>query len=238
MKFPAPLIPGRLILRYKRFLADIELEDGQIITAHCANPGSMLGLCTPGAEVWVSHATNPAAKLKYKWELIRVADTLVGLNTAAANRLAEEAVLQSKINGLRGYGNIRREVKYGENSRIDLLLSGHSTLPDCYVEVKSVTLRRDGPAEFPDSVTKRGTKHLHELKTMVSFGHRAMMLYVIQRADCTEFSVADDIDPAYGSALRSAMAAGVETRCHTCHITPQAIVMTREIPVRLAQLDE
>ncbi|MGA0394474.1 MAG: DNA/RNA nuclease SfsA, partial [Rhodospirillales bacterium] len=166
MKFPDPLIRGKLIKRYKRFLTDVELEDGSIVVAHCANPGSMLSVNDEGAEVWLSPARNPERKLRYTWELIRIGRSLVGINTAKPNALIEEAIQKNIITELSGYDNIRREVKYGKNSRIDLLLESPNK-PPCYVEVKSVTMKRDrskkGPYEFPDAVTKRGTKHLGEL---------------------------------------------------------------------------
>jgi sugar fermentation stimulation protein A len=234
MKFPAPLIRGQLIKRYKRFLADIELENGALVTAHCANPGSMLGLAASGSEVWLSDAVNPAAKLRYKWELVRAGDGLVGINTGYANTVAAEAIEAGLIGALAGYSQLRREVKYGAHSRIDLLLED-DTRPPCYVEVKSVTLSRntEGAAEFPDSVTARGTKHLHELKEMVSQGARAMMLYIVQREDCGYFSVAGDIDPVYGKALEDARANGVEALCYACKVTTDEITLHRPLDVVL-----
>ncbi len=171
MQFPEPLIRGTLIRRYKRFLADVELDSGEAVTAHCANSGSMMGLAEPGAEVWLSPARNPKRKLRHSWELIRVGDGLVGIHTGHPNRIVEEAVRAGRIDGLAGYGGIRREVRYGKNSRIDLLLEGGGRAP-CYVEVKNVTLRRGGRAEFPDAVTARGTKHLGELARVVADGGR------------------------------------------------------------------
>jgi sugar fermentation stimulation protein A len=179
MRYPDPLIEGKLVKRYKRFLADIELSGGKMITAHCANSGSMLELIEPGSEAWVSPANNPKRKLKYTWELVRVRSTqvngaLVGINTSLANRIAEEAIIAGSIAELSGYPDIRREVKYGKNSRIDLLLSGTGDTK-CFVEIKSVTLKRGEIAEFPDAVTARGTKHLGELADQVAAGHRAVM---------------------------------------------------------------
>lgn len=237
MKFPAPLIRGHLIKRYKRFLADIELENGLSVTAHCANPGSMMGLATPGAEVWLSDAVNPKAKLGYRWELVRAGSGLVGINTGLANTLAAEAVEAGRIESLQGYSHIRREVKYGVNSRIDLLLEDGGNRPPCYVEVKSVTLSRNSgsgstsKAEFPDSVTARGAKHLHELKAMASQGARAMMLFVVQRDDCGYFSVAGDIDPVYAKALHEAVAGGVEVLCYACKVTSDEINLHRPIEI-------
>ena len=185
MKFNQPLRPARLLKRYKRFLADVVLEDGREVTVHCPNPGSMMGLSDPDSEVWLSPAP-PGRKLPFGWELIRVGDHLVGINTAWPNRLTEEALAAGRIEALSGYAARRREVPYGENSRIDLLLEAPDR-PPCYVEVKNVHLKRPAGAEFPDCVTKRGAKHLRELSAMVAAGHRAVMLYVVQRTDCDRF---------------------------------------------------
>lgn len=233
MKFEHELFHGTLIKRYKRFLTDVKLDSGEIVTAHCANSGSMLGLKGEGNEVWLSPAANPKAKLNYKWEIVRVGDTLVGINTSLPNKLVEQAILDGTIEELQGYKNLRREMKYGKNSRIDLFLSGHDDdQPDCYVEVKSVTLsREDGLGEFPDSVTSRGTKHLHELSDMVDAGSRSVMLYLAQRSDINKFKVASDIDPAYADALKIAKEKGVEAYCYICQITPSGINVGRSIPI-------
>lgn len=232
MKFEAPLLRGTLVKRYKRFLADVVLEDGSAVTAHTANSGSMRGCATPGAEVWLSPASNPARKLKYTWELVRVEGELVGINTAHPNALAAEAITAGQIPALAGYETLKREVKYGKSSRIDILLSTPGR-PPCYVEVKNVTLFRDGHAEFPDAVTERGTKHLAELSDMVEQGHRAVMLYVVQRAalGLTGFRPAADIDPTYAAALGTARAAGVETLCYTCDVAPHGITLTDPLPL-------
>ncbi len=226
MKFPDPLIRGRLVKRYKRFLADVELDGGDMVTAHCANSGSMLSVREPGSEVWLSPARNPERKLRYTWELIRVGRGLVGINTGLPNRLVEEAIVDGTIGELGGYSSLRREVKYGKNSRIDILLEDEA-LGKCYVEVKNVTMKRDpspaAPAEFPDGVTARGTKHLAELSDMVADGHRAVMVYLVQRQDSKRFTVARDIDPAYGAALDHAIGAGVEILCYGCKLTPKQI---------------
>lgn len=228
MKLPSGLIQGRLVKRYKRFLADVELEDGTQITAHCANPGSMMGLKEPGLHVWLSQNDNPKRKLKYSWELAEVGGGLVGLNTGAANRIVEEALGREAISELTGYDTMRREVAYGENSRIDFLLQKQNVSASCFVEVKSVTLsRQPGIAEFPDAVTARGTKHLTELENMVRQGHRAVMLYLMQRTDCTRFALADDLDPAYKSAFERAQASGVEALCYRCHISTREITLGR-----------
>ena len=185
MKFPAPLVRGTLIKRYKRFLTDVRLENGDVVVAHCANPGSMLSVNEPGSEVWLSPARNPERKLRWSWELIGVASGLVGINTSHPNGLVADAIEDGTVAELQGYASMRREVKYGKNSRIDILLEDEAK-PKCYVEVKNVTMRRDldgGPAEFPDSVTSRGAKHLVELADMVAEGHRAVMLYLAQRND-------------------------------------------------------
>jgi sugar fermentation stimulation protein A len=231
MRFPDPLIRGHLRQRYKRFLSDVELDDGSVVTAHCANPGSMLGLKEPGSEVWLSPARNPKRKLRYSWELVAVGNSLVGINTALPNGIAEDAIREGAIEELQGYQMLRREVKYGENSRIDILLQDDDKA-DCYVEIKSVTLmRQSGLAEFPDSVTARGAKHLVELGNMVADGHRAVMLYLIQRGDCDHFDIARDIDPKYDAAINLAQAAGVEAICYDCRISPEEIVVNQSIPL-------
>lgn len=234
MNFTTPLIEGTLIKRYKRFLADVTLDDGTVVTAHTANSGSMKGCCDPGSRVWLSPADNPNRKLKYTWELIEVADEIVGINTNHPNVLAYEAIRDGVIPELSGYDSVRREVKYGKSSRIDVLARADGK-PDCYVEVKNVTLFRDGHAEFPDAVTARGTKHLAELTDMVAEGKRAVMLYVVQRAatGLDGFRVAEDIDPAYGAALRAAMTAGVEALCLTCRVTPDSITLADPLPLAL-----
>ena len=228
MQFPA---------RYKRFLADITLESGAEIVAHCANPGSMMGLAEPGSEVWLSPNTNPKAKLDWRWELVRVGGDLVCINTAHANRVGEEAIGAGEIPELAGYASLRREVKYGQNSRIDILLEDDAR-PPCYVEIKSVTLRRPdgahpGAAEFPDSVTKRGAKHLAELADMVDSGARAAMLYLVQRGDCDHFRLAADIDPAYAAAMTDARARGVEALCYECGVTPRGIEIARPMKITI-----
>jgi sugar fermentation stimulation protein A len=241
MQFPDPLLRGTLIKRYKRFLADVTLDNvgdggtGGVVTAHCPNPGSMLGLNAPGSQVWLSPARNPNRKLRYTWELLRFDGRLVGINTAHPNALVEEAVHNGAIPELAGYDQVRREVRYGKNSRIDLLLAGGGR-PDCYVEVKNVHLKRDpagpgGAAEFPDSVTKRGTKHLVELSDMVAAGSRAVMVYVVQREDCDRFSLAADIDPGYAQAFSAARAAGVEAICYACKISLDGIHIAAPLPI-------
>lgn len=234
MRFPDPLQEGVLVRRYKRFLADVELPGEGLVTAHCANPGSMTGLTAPGAEVWLSPARNPSRKLSWTLELVRVGKALVGVNTGLANPVAAEAIAAGVVPGLAGYGSMRREVRYGEGSRIDLLLEDDDR-PPCHVEVKSVTLKRDqaipGLAEFPDSVTARGAKHLGELSRLVAAGGRAVMLYVVQRGDCDRFSLAADIDPAYARASDEARRAGLEIFCHSCNISTEAIVLSTAVNI-------
>ncbi len=234
MKFPNPLIKGTLIKRYKRFLADVALEDGTIVTAHCANPGSMINLKDPDMTVWLSPSTNPKRKLAYSWEMVESTisgnTALVGVHTNITNKLAEEAITSGIITELSDYQTLKREVKYGQNSRIDLLLSD-AHKPDCYVEVKSVTLMRQPPlAEFPDAKTVRGTKHLAELSTMVSQGKRAVMLYIIQRQDAQSFALCTDIDPDYVQAFAQAKQAGVEMLCYHCNLSTTKIEVVKAVP--------
>jgi len=234
MIFENALTEGRLIKRYKRFLADVELPDGSVVVAHCANSGSMLGCKEPGSRVYLSPNTNPKAKLDWRWEMVEVDGHLVGINTSHPNKLAEEAILGGVIPELAGYGGLRREVKYGKNSRIDILLEAPeeaSKPAQCFVEVKNVTLKVGDDAQFPDAVTARGTKHLRELMDMVAEGHRAVMLYLVQRGDCLSFAPAADIDPTYAAALREAKEAGVETLCYVCDLSTEGIRVDRPMPM-------
>jgi sugar fermentation stimulation protein A len=231
MRFQTQLVPARLTRRYKRFLADCVLEDGgAAITAHCANPGSMMGLAEPGTRVWLEPNDDPKKKLKYGWRLVDHENGhFTGVDTSLPNRALRAALMAGTLPPFAAYETVRPEVSYGANSRIDFLLQG-ADLPDAYVEVKSVTLSRaPGLAEFPDSVTARGAKHLAELAAMAAEGHRAVMLYLIQRTDCTRFTLAGDIDPAYAAAYRAARAAGVETFCFDTDISPDAIVIRSPI---------
>ncbi len=231
MRFPSPLIEARLIRRYKRFLADVELANGEIVTIHCANPGAMTGLVEPGMRVHLSRSANLKRKLPLSWEMVEADGGLVGINTAHPNRLAEEAIAAGAIPELAGYSGMRREVRYGRNSRIDILLTGPDR-PDTYVEVKNVHfLRRPGLAEFPDSVTARGAKHLAELSDAVAAGHRAVMLFVVQRSDAERLAIAGDVDPAYGAAFDLALAAGVEMLAYGCRLSVDEIVIAGAIPV-------
>ncbi len=235
MRFPTPLVRGTLIKRYKRFLADVRLDDGAMITASCPNTGSMLGLQEPGATVWLSHSDNPKRKYKHTWEMVEAdggrGPTLVGINTGHPNKLVSEAIAAGVISELDGYGVLKREQKYGANSRIDILLEDEDK-GRCYVEVKNVHLMRmGGLAEFPDAVTARGAKHLRELAGMVAAGHRAVMLYLIQRADAERFAVAADLDPAYAEAFAAAREAGVEAYAYACTLSPEAIEVAHRVEI-------
>jgi sugar fermentation stimulation protein A len=235
MRFAAPLVPATLVRRYKRFLADVVLPTGEEITAHVANPGAMTGLAAPGARVWLSKSDNPKRKLAYSWELIEVdfggGSELVGVNTAHPNGIVAEALAAGLIPELAGYATARREVKYGKNSRVDVLLEDPAR-PACYVEVKNVHLmRRQGLAEFPDAVTARGAKHLDELAAMVAAGHRAVMLYLIQIGSAERFALAADIDPTYAGAFARARTAGVEAIAWRCAITADGIACARAVPI-------
>ena len=224
MRFQTELVPARLIRRYKRFLADCRLQDGRDVVAHCANPGSMMGLAEPGQIIWLEPNDDPRKKLKFGWRLVDHENGhFTGVDTGIPNRMIRAALDARQIAAFAAYDTVRPEVKYGYKSRIDFLLQTDG-LPDVYVEVKSVTLSRQaGLAEFPDSVTARGAKHLDELARMVGDGHRAVMLYLVQRTDCSKLSLARDIDPAYAAAYEAARAKGVETLCFGTDITPHGI---------------
>ncbi|MDE1173517.1 MAG: DNA/RNA nuclease SfsA [Parvibaculaceae bacterium] len=232
MDFIAPLERTRLIRRYKRFLADVERADGSTLTVHCANPGSMLGLAEPGFGAFISDSGNPKRKLRHSLELIETGDgTLVNINTGAVNRLAEEAIRAGAVPSLTGFSSLKAEVAYGTGSRVDFLLTFPDQAPT-YVEVKSVTLSRaPGLAEFPDSVTARGLKHLDELARVVANGERAMMLFLVQRSDCTRFQAAGDLDPRYAAGLARAMEAGVEIVCLGCMIDKGSIRVDAPIEI-------
>ncbi len=226
MRFQTELLPARLIRRYKRFLADCVMETGEQVTAHCANPGSMMGLAEPGMRVWLEPNDDPKRKLGFGWRLVDHENGhFTGVDTALPNRALRAALIAREVAPLADYTNVRPEVKYGSNSRVDFLLT-EPGLPDAYVEVKSVTLNRTpGLAEFPDSVTARGAKHLAELANVARQGHRAVLLYLVQRTDCSHFQIARDIDPAYAIAWGAAHAAGLETLVIGTHITPDAVTL-------------
>ena len=235
MRFPSPLIPATLVRRYKRFLADVVLPGGEEITAHVANPGAMTGLAAPGTSVWLSKSDNRTRKLPYSWELAEVdlgsGMELVGVNTGHPNPLVGAAIAAGAMPELAGYGTLRREVKYGRNSRVDFLLEQQGR-PCCYVEVKNVHLMRTKAlAEFPDSVTARGAKHLDELGAMVVQGHRAVMVFLVQIGSADRLALARDIDPHYGATFDRARTLGVEAIAYRCVISAAEIAVAGAVPV-------
>jgi len=233
VRFESPLIAGTLLQRYKRFLADVRLADGAIITAHTPNTGSMLGCAEPGSRVWLRVVDNSQRKYPHAWELVEnAAGVLIGINTGVVNHLVREAISGGVIRELQGYATLRQEVRYGsENSRIDLLLEGGGR-PPCYVEIKNVTaVDAAGTAFFPDAVSARGSKHLRELMQVVAQGGRGVVLFCVQRGDARAVRPADDIDPLYGRTLREAVAAGVEALAYRADVTPRAIMLDTALPV-------
>jgi sugar fermentation stimulation protein A len=235
MLFSTPLISGTLVQRYKRFLVDVRLDDGTVITGTCANTGSMIGLKEPGMRVWLSTSDSPTRKYKHTWELVEAdlgrGPHLVGINTQHPNKLVEEAIHAGKLAAVKGYAELKREQKYGRNSRIDILMSDPAK-GLAYVEVKNVHLsRKPGLAEFPDSVTERGMKHLVELSDMVRDGHKAVMVFLIQRADVTKLSLARDIDANYADTFDAAVKAGVEVVALRCKLSTTEIVVDKAIPI-------
>ncbi len=239
MEFSPPLVRGRLIQRYKRFLADVILDDGTELTAHCPNPGAMLGLNMPGITVWLSKSPDPKRKLAYTLELVEAPAggasddvSVVGVNTIHPNRLVAEALAAGAIPELAGYASHRREVKYGEASRIDFLLEAPDR-PACWLEVKNCHLRRQGDlAEFPDCVAARSSKHLRELAAMAAQGDRAAVLFVVQRTDCEAFAACHDLDPVFARTLEEVAERGVEVLVYACEITPAAVRIARPLPWR------
>ncbi|KXF77196.1 XRE family transcriptional regulator [Paramesorhizobium deserti] len=231
MQFILPMVSGRLERRYKRFLADVTLDDGRFITASVPNTGSMLGLNAPGSRVWLSVSDGQKRKYAHALQIVEADGTLVGINTGLPNRIAEEAILAGMLPSLSGYADLKREQRYGRNSRIDILLSDDAR-PMSYVEVKNVHFMREpGLAEFPDTVTARGAKHLDELGDMVEAGHRGVMLFVIQRNDCSSFRLCQDLDPTYVRAFDRARQRGVEAYAIRCHITPEGIAADCVVPI-------
>jgi sugar fermentation stimulation protein A len=225
---------GRFLRRYKRFFVDVETEAGHTLTVHCANPGSMLGFLRPGAAVRCSTSDDPKRKLRHTLEMMRIGRTWVGLRTTRANGIAARVLAAGALPELAGYGEILREVRADEHSRLDFALAGHERdRRTAFLEVKSVTLAEAGVARFPDSVTERGRRHLETLARLRRAGHRAVLLFLVQRADCDRVAPADDIDPAYGSALRAAEAAGVELLALGARVTARAIAVERALPVVL-----
>ena len=232
MRFEKPLKKGKLIKRYKRFLADIEFENGELITAHCPNSGAMQGLVEPGTSVWVSPAVNRARKLPYTWEMVQVNGVFVGVNTSHPNGLVEEGIRAGYIPEFKEFISLKREVKYGQNSRIDILLEDEKGCLS-YVEVKNVHLKRGKTARFPSSVTARGAKHMQELSDMVLQGHKAYVIYVVQRDDCEDFALADDIDPFYGEKAKEALKKGVIPLVYACDVTTDEIRITHPMKMNL-----
>ena len=230
MEFKNQLVHGRLLTRYKRFLADVLLEDGSRVTAHCTNSGSMKSCLEDGAEVWLTPVDDPKRKTKFTWEMILIGGDWVGINTSNPNALAFEWVRDGIVPGLEGITSLKREVKW-EDSRFDLF--GEAPSGPCFIEVKNVTMKVGARALFPDAVTERGRKHLNTLIRVKKAGMRAVMLYVVQRMDVQMFSPARDIDPAYGKALDEAVRQGVEVYVVQARVTPEEITFHRTLPVEL-----
>ncbi len=229
--FPSPLVYGTLVKRYKRFLADIKFDTGEELTVHCPNPGAMMGITTPGLRVALSKAANPARKLAYSWEMVEVDNVWIGVNTSNPNLIVAQALAENTIPELAGYKNIKAEVKYGQNSRIDFHLTDGPT-EMCLVEVKNVHLiRGNDMAEFPDCVTARGAKHQLELAEQVKNGIRSVVLYVVQRNDALSFKVASDLDKAYGQAAQFARDAGVEMLAYSCNMEASGITLKQSLQV-------
>jgi len=229
MDFPQPLTRGRLAQRYKRFFADVALDDGSEITAHCPNPGAMLGLNAPGQVCWLSRSDDPKRKLAHTLEIVEADGSPTVVNTLLPNRLVAEALAAGAIPELSGYGVHRREVKYGAASRVDFLLEGPDR-PAAWVEVKGVTLHRGGGlAEWPDCVSARGARHMAELGEMTRLGDRAVVLFVVLRADCDRFELARDLDPAFAAAFDRVRASGVEALVYGCEVSPRRIVVGRRL---------
>lgn len=229
MLLPQPLIHGRLVSRYKRFFADLVLDDGQEITAHCPNPGAMLGVKDAGQGAWVSWSDDPKRKLAYTLQMVEQGNALVGINTLLPNRLVAEALAADALPELSGYMTIKPEVKYAEASRVDFLLT-HPDRPPCWLEVKNCHLSRSpGLAEFPDCKAARSTRHLEDLSAQVREGHRAVVLFVVQREDCETFSACAELDPAFAAGLDAAARAGVEVLVYACEMGTQAVRIARRI---------
>lgn len=231
MRFQTPLLPGRLIRRYKRFLAEVELDGGAVVTAHCPNPGAMTGLDAPGLRVWLEPNDDPARKLRYGWRVAGLpGGHFAGIDTAVPNRVVGAALRAGVIPQLAAYETVRAEVRYGTRSRVDFLLSAPS-LPDAWVEVKNVHLcRTPGLAEFPDCVTLRGARHLAELAAMAAQGQRAVLVYLVQRTDCARVALAADLDPGYARAAAAALAAGVEMLCFAAEVSPTGVDLGTQLP--------
>lgn len=234
MEFTPPLQQGVLLRRYKRFLADIQLDDGGEITIHCPNTGSMRNCLFPGESVWFSTSNNLKRKYAHTWELTATpTGCLIGIHSGQANTLAEEAITRGVIAELQGYTQLSREVKYGdENSRIDILLRDDKKA-DCYIEVKSCTLLENGQGYFPDAISLRGQKHLRELMQVIKQGQRAVLLFVVQHSDIDCVAPAEHIDPEYAKLLKQAVISGVEVLAYRCLLSPTQIALAHSVPVRV-----
>lgn len=230
MIFKNPLIHGTLIKRYKRFLADIKLDNGEVVIAHCTNSGSMKSCIENGAEVYLTHVDDPKRKTQFTWEMIKINNNWIGVNTSWPNLLAYEAIKNSEIEKLSGYTYVKREVKFGD-SRFDVYCENENE--KCFVEVKNVTMKEGDYALFPDSVTTRGQKHLKTLVEVKKSGYRAVMLYIVQRSDVSIFGPADKIDPDYARLLNEAVDSGVEVIVIHAKVSPESIVLKNELSVDL-----
>jgi sugar fermentation stimulation protein A len=230
MIFETPLLPGVLVKRYRRFLAEIQLPSGETVLAHCPNSGSMKGVNLPGHDVMVSYHGDPRRHLNYTWEMIRADDDWVGINTLVPNRIVAEALEEDRIPALRRYGEYRSEVMVAPHTRIDFVLGKSGR---CWMEVKNVSLVENGTAKFPDSVTERGTKHLRAMTKHVHKGGKAVALYVVQHHAANVFTAADEIDPVYGRTLRAALRVGVLIEVWKTKVTPQEIRLDHPLPVLL-----
>ena len=234
MQFSSPYLPAVLLRRYKRFLADVELSSGEVVTVHTPNTGAMLGVATPGMRVWLRDTQSVTRKYRYSWEISEPDEQVyVGVHTGLVNALVMEAIHNGTISELQGYIRIEQEVAYGvERSRIDLLL--HNDKQVCYVEIKNVTARdAQAIAIFPDAVSLRGQKHLRELMRVVAGGHRGVIFYCIQREDIDGFRPADEIDAEYARLLREAVEQGVEVVAYKAHVTPESIALTYPVPIQI-----
>ncbi len=230
MEFNSLLQSGFLLQRRKRFLVDIELDDGSLVTAHCPNPGSMHGVLQEGNRVWISRSTNVKRKLAYTWEIVEAEGTLIGVNTLLPNQLVEEALMEGRLGIFSSFTTWQREVRYGQSSRIDFLLKdkeGHL----CYLEVKNVHMKRGSTAFFPDAATVRGAKHLRELSKLAEQGIRTMIIYVVQRDDIRDFDLAHDIDPSYARASELAHQKGVKSFCYSCQVSPTSIRLKNALSI-------
>jgi len=235
MRFPEPPLEARFLRRYKRFFADVELANGEVLTAHCPNTGGLLGCLNEGAPVWLRDSKSETRKLRYTWQAIQAEDTWINVDTALPNRVVTEAIEEGRIPAFANHRELRREVPYGDRSRIDLLVTQADGSP-CYIEVKTTTLAKDGVGLFPDAITERGRKHLGELARLARKGIRAVQFFCISREDVRAIQPADFIDREYGKALRRAIRAGVEVHAWISTVKPMEFRVTREVPFELPAL--